>query len=96
MKLKRILALCLLLLFLPGCGVSVPTAADSTVYMALTFDDGPSAKYTPALLDGLAERGVHATFFLVGNLVEDNPELVKQESQQRKNHIKDNLHMVFS
>ena len=37
MKLKRILALCLLLLFLPGCGVSVPTAADSTVYMALTF-----------------------------------------------------------
>ena len=32
--------------------------------VALTFDDGPSPKYTPVLLDGLKERNVHATFFL--------------------------------
>ena len=34
--------------------------------VALTFDDGPSPKYTPLLLDGLKERNVQATFFLLG------------------------------
>ena len=34
--------------------------------VALTFDDGPNATYTPLLLDGLRKRGVHATFFLNG------------------------------
>lgn len=47
-----------------------------TPLMALTFDDGPSAAYTPALLDGLRERGVHATFFMVGARAEKAPELV--------------------
>ena len=31
--------------------------------VALTFDDGPSSRYTPELLDGLKERGVKASFF---------------------------------
>jgi peptidoglycan/xylan/chitin deacetylase (PgdA/CDA1 family) len=35
--------------------------------VALTFDDGPDATYTPALLDRLAELDVPATFFVVGN-----------------------------
>ncbi len=35
-----------------------------TGYLALTFDDGPSGPLTERLLDGLAERGAHATFFL--------------------------------
>ncbi len=35
-------------------------------YMALTFDDGPS-KYTPQILDILKEKGVHATFYNLGN-----------------------------
>ena len=34
--------------------------------VALTFDDGPHATYTPLLLDGLRKRGIHATFFLMG------------------------------
>lgn len=34
--------------------------------IALTFDDGPNIKYTPMLLDGLKERGIKATFFLIG------------------------------
>ena len=34
--------------------------------VALTFDDGPNARYTEALLDGLKEREVRASFFLVG------------------------------
>ena len=46
--------------------------------VALTFDDGPNAKYTEKLLDGLRERGVHATFFLLGKQVENSPEIVKK------------------
>src|SRR5690554_4368873 len=37
--------------------------------VALTFDDGPDAVYTPAILDTLAELGVKATFFLNGNKI---------------------------
>ena len=33
-------------------------------YLALTFDDGPSGELTEQLLEGLAERQVHATFFV--------------------------------
>ena len=40
---------------------------------ALTFDDGPHARGTPAVLDVLATRGVRATFFLVGEQVLRNP-----------------------
>lgn len=47
-------------------------------YAALTFDDGPNPEYTPALLDGLKERGVKASFFLLGKYVEENRELVKR------------------
>lgn len=48
--------------------------------IAITFDDGPSADCTPTLLDGLKERGVKATFFLIGQNVEKdhNCEIVKR------------------
>lgn len=46
--------------------------------IAITFDDGPSSTCTPVLLDGLKERGVKATFFLIGENAEKNPELVKR------------------
>ena len=39
-------------------------AAYGSKYVALTFDDGPSGKYTRALLDGLYDRGARATFLL--------------------------------
>ncbi len=42
---------------------------------ALTFDDGPHAQGTPAVLDVLADRGVRATFFLVGEQVLRNPSI---------------------
>ena len=47
-------------------------------YVALTFDDGPSAVTTPVLLDGLAQRGVHATFFVIGENVEGNELLLQR------------------
>lgn len=50
--------------------------------IALTFDDGPHAIYTKMLLDGLKERGVHATFFLMGQNIEGNEELVKRMEEE--------------
>jgi len=44
--------------------------------IALTFDDGPHPTLTPRLLTLLAEEGVRATFFLVGNRVQQWPEVV--------------------
>lgn len=46
--------------------------------LALTFDDGPHPSYTRPLLDGLRERKVQATFFVMGKNVEEYPELVEQ------------------
>ena len=40
--------------------------------LALTFDDGPHRVYTKKLLDGLRERGVKASFFLVGENIPGN------------------------
>ncbi|MCI7812218.1 MAG: polysaccharide deacetylase family protein [Lachnospiraceae bacterium] len=50
--------------------------------IALTFDDGPHPVYTPMLLEGLRERRVTATFFLIGENIEGNEEIVKQMSDQ--------------
>jgi len=44
--------------------------------VALTFDDGPHARGTPATLELLAASGVRATFFLVGEQVRARPALV--------------------
>lgn len=46
--------------------------------IAITFDDGPSGRYTGRLLDGLKERNVKASFFLIGENAEENPELVER------------------
>lgn len=46
--------------------------------IALTFDDGPHPIYTEMLLDGLAERGVKATFFLIGSNIEGRENLVRR------------------
>lgn len=46
--------------------------------VALTFDDGPHKYYTQELLDGLRERQVIATFFLIGESIEGKEDVVKQ------------------
>lgn len=46
--------------------------------VALTFDDGPHVKYTMELLDGLKERNVKATFFVVGKNAEEYPDVIKR------------------
>ena len=46
--------------------------------IALTLDDGPHPVYTPRLLEGLRERGVHVTFFLIGQNIDGNEEIIRQ------------------
>lgn len=53
------------------------TAVPGSV-VALTFDDGPHKVYTKQLLDGLRERGIHASFFLMGENLEGNEKLIRQ------------------
>jgi peptidoglycan-N-acetylglucosamine deacetylase len=47
-------------------------------YIAMTFDDGPSAENTPRLLEMLKQRNIKATFFLIGQNVAANPDLVRR------------------
>lgn len=44
----------------------------------LTFDDGPTTAVTPAILDTLKQYQVKATFFMLGKMVEENPDLAKR------------------
>ena len=46
--------------------------------VAITFDDGPHPRGTPAVLETLREAGAAATFFLVGEQVERNRELAAE------------------
>ena len=53
--------------------------------VALTFDDGPNARYTPLLLEGLRKRNIHATFFLLGENILKNKELLLR--MQKDGHL---------
>jgi peptidoglycan-N-acetylglucosamine deacetylase len=58
-------------------------------FIAITFDDGPHGVQTPRLLKMLRERGIRATFFVVGSCVAENPEIAKQivkEGHEIANH----------
>ena len=54
---------------------------DMRKYVALTFDDGPNSRYTKPLLDGLREREIRASFFLVGECIDGKEDLVKQMAE---------------
>ncbi len=54
------------------------TAPERPGDLALTFDDGPNATWTPKLLDLLASHRLQATFFLVGERAQAEPELVRR------------------
>ncbi|HEV7774833.1 MAG TPA: polysaccharide deacetylase family protein [Conexibacter sp.] len=54
------------------------TLPDDEPVVALTFDDGPHPRGTPAVLDALAAADARATFFLVGEQVRREPELARE------------------
>lgn len=93
---KGVLAVMLMALVLLclADGGAVPAEGGAEIpegekYVALTFDDGPRRLTTERLLDGLKERGASATFFLIGQQIEDNADLVArmaEEGHQIGNH----------
>ena len=69
----------------------VHTGADA---VALTFDDGPDPRFTPRVLDVLAEAGATATFFVVGRNATEHPGLVRRivgEGHEVANHTQDHI-----
>lgn len=57
----------------------IPCARGSEIqYVALTFDDGPSGRFTRRLLAGLEQRQVQTTFLLCGYRLKSYPELAQQ------------------
>lgn len=51
-------------------------------YIAMTFDDGPSATLTPKLLDLLAAHHIKATFFVIGENAAEHPEIVARAARE--------------
>ncbi|MGI6199886.1 MAG: polysaccharide deacetylase family protein [Christensenellales bacterium] len=75
----RLAALLLaLLLPLPGCQRAAQTLAPTTKRVALTFDDGPGGSYTRQLIDILDAHDAHATFFVLGSRVSEDPDLLRE------------------
>lgn len=98
-KLLSFLPVALTLALAAGCGpsraalapaaVPVNSEAEEAGYIAITFDDGPREDTTTRLLDGLMERGAKATFFIVGEQIPGNENLLcrmKAEGHQIGNH----------
>ena len=85
---KRLLVICTLLcldlfvfVLIYESNVEDSVKASTTFYenvIALTFDDGPHGTYTKELLEGLKKREVVASFFILGEHIEGNEELLLQ------------------
>lgn len=68
-----------------GTKVSATQLAEKTgeaPRVALTFDDGPGSETTERLLDGLKERNIKASFFLMGKNIAGNENLVKRMKEE--------------
>lgn len=58
------------------------TNSEEIKRVALTFDDGPHPVCTPKLLDGLKERGVCATFFVIGKNIPGNEDIIRRMDEE--------------
>lgn len=66
--------------------------------IALTFDDGPSAEWTPKILDELKNAGVKATFFMIGEHVQKYPDIARRvvrEGHEVANHSNDHHVLIY-
>jgi peptidoglycan-N-acetylglucosamine deacetylase len=67
----------------------IQRTGDKAGHIALTFDDGPDADWTPRILDILKQERVKATFFIIGQNGQADPALVKRivdEGHEIGNH----------
>ena len=79
-------------------GEIVSRVETSQKVIALTFDDGPTPEATSEVLSVLRERGVKATFFLIGAEIEQRPDLARRiasEGHELGNHSYSHKHMVL-
>ena len=70
-------------------GEIIPRVETPKSVVALTFDDGPSVRFTPEVLAILRERGIKATFFLTGKETEENlpqARMIVSDGHQVGNH----------
>lgn len=78
--------------FRPQSGLLAPTVVRGPRAgnrVAITFDDGPDPRVTPAILDALRAAGARATFFVIGRAVEAAPALARrivEEGHELGNH----------
>jgi len=63
-------------------GISIALAESGQNFIYLTFDDGPSDRVTPKILDVLSEEDVKATFFIVGKMAERRKYIIDRESRE--------------
>jgi len=69
--------------------VTYTRALVSGKYIAMTFDDGPHPQNTPRLLKILSQRNIKATFFVIGQSVQNHPQVLRQtidEGHEIGNH----------
>lgn len=59
-------------------GATVCRVPSASKKLAITFDDGPNPAYTPELMRILERHDAHATFFLIGQWAEREPELIRE------------------
>lgn len=79
MKLSKLFSISITSLIIFSC-LSYKSYANENISkkVYLTFDDGPTCKNTPLLLDKLLELNIPATFFVVGKQINENPEIFKR------------------
>jgi peptidoglycan/xylan/chitin deacetylase (PgdA/CDA1 family) len=73
----------------PGARNSYSSVNVNGPYIAITFDDGPHPTNTPRLLNILAQRNIKATFYVVGQLVKEHPQIIRRilaEGHEVANH----------
>lgn len=63
---------------LPWLGGSIHQGVKGHNRIAFTFDDGPNHEHTAAVLDVLKRHGARGTFFCVGRLAAEQPELIQR------------------
>jgi cellulose synthase/poly-beta-1,6-N-acetylglucosamine synthase-like glycosyltransferase/peptidoglycan/xylan/chitin deacetylase (PgdA/CDA1 family)/spore germination protein YaaH len=67
--------------------------------IVLTFDDGPDPQWTPQVLDILKREGVKASFFVIGKLAEENPDILGRiwaDGHEIGNHTYDHPNLALS
>lgn len=83
---EKLICVMLVLSLLTGCGSTIAASAPEPLaeekVVALTFDDGPRRATTERLLDALKEREVPVTFFLIGEQLEGQEDLVRRMADE--------------